>query len=209
MSTKRLAIIAATFAAFALTACSPASPQDVAPEKDDDGTVITDFGQVSETEGPVGGIDEALPTTADVDENWISAPWALAGTVDKDSVEVPIIYVWGNQQCEAHATYAPEGSAEGNPVFGLEETEQTVTIGSYVVSTLEGSPCPTPALYAYKWGTIKLAEPLGDRKLVHAGLAERYADFDWSARTSFGVSGAQSGATDAATDAATAEESNQ
>jgi len=115
---------------------------------------------------------EELVTQAKPDSGWLSAPWGLGMEVGPDSTTVPIIYVAGDALC-----YGPAG-------FTLDESGSKVTIGAYTKLVDLGedhdpADCPTNPVAAWKYGHIVLAEPLGNRELVHAGLNDIYAEFVW------------------------------
>ncbi|MDR0593641.1 MAG: hypothetical protein LBG60_10400, partial [Bifidobacteriaceae bacterium] len=63
--------------------------------------------------------------------------------------------------------------------FTLDESDSQVVVGVYVTKVEGATDCPADPARAFKWGTVKLAEPLGGRELVHAGLDEPYVGFVW------------------------------
>jgi hypothetical protein len=164
-------VLTAALAALALAGCGASGSDENKTGKphDDDGTVPSlVLPAPSEEGGPVEGMDEVLQTAAKAEGAWVSAPWALAAAPDKASTDLQIVYVAGDTACYAHAG------------FTLEESDSKVTLGSYTTKNPDVSACPTSPAGAFKWGTVKLGQPLGDRTLVHAGVADLYSDFNWS-----------------------------
>ncbi|MDR0626527.1 MAG: hypothetical protein LBG11_04575 [Bifidobacteriaceae bacterium] len=169
MRKRTLALLSGLIAAVTLTACGGDSETDTGDPITDDGSIPKSL-LLGPTTGPddqLVGLDEELKTAEKPEDGWISAPWADAATPDPEQAELRIIYVAGDTECYAHAG------------FTAQETNSEVTIGSYVKKAEGASGCPSSPAAAYKWGTVKLAEPLGDRKLVHAGVANLYKDFAW------------------------------
>jgi hypothetical protein len=121
------------------------------------------------------GLSRALTTAAKPEDGWISAPWILATKTTEKSTEIQIKYIAGDTVCTG-----PAG-------FTLEEDSSKVTIGAYVKkvdrddAAAKATPCPTNinAERGEEWGSIKLAEPLGSRELIHAGLDKSFDGFKW------------------------------
>ncbi|MCL2802451.1 MAG: hypothetical protein FWD29_00630 [Micrococcales bacterium] len=153
--------LCATLAAGALTACS----NDVGPPTENTG-MITPFTIEDDF------FDEVVETQGKPGKGWLSAPWGVGAKIDAKSTKIPIIYVAGDTACTG-----PAG-------FTLKESKDEVTIGVYTIEVeREGKdaekPCPTNPAGVFKYGSVKLSEPLGDRKLMHAGLEKRYQEFKW------------------------------
>jgi hypothetical protein len=131
------------------------------PKVDDGATVLK-----VDPEQPDNGLDEVLETAVEPEDGWVS-PWSLAVEPSPDAGELVITYVAGDTQC-----YGPAG-------FTLEESDSQVTVGAYVVQVEGAADCPDDPARATKWGTVKLAQPLGERELVHAGVAQLFDGFSW------------------------------
>ncbi|MDR2379980.1 MAG: hypothetical protein LBE08_02185, partial [Bifidobacteriaceae bacterium] len=152
-----LAYLAAVCAALALAGCGDQVGEQgkTGQPYDDDGTVPAQLLPApSGDDAVVEGLDEPLQVAAEPASGWLSAPWALAGPLDEASTEAAIIYVAGDAGCYAHAG------------FTLDESGSKVTIGSYTAEVPEATDCPANPAGAFKWGTIKLGQPLGERALV-------------------------------------------
>ncbi|MDR2380057.1 MAG: hypothetical protein LBE08_02585 [Bifidobacteriaceae bacterium] len=167
MRTKTLSVLLAAGAALVGCASSDAEAQAGEPVKDDGRVLDYVLPAPAEDGGVPEGLDEVLVAAGRADSGWISAPWALAAKPGPDATEIQIVYVAGDITCYSHAG------------FTLDESNSKVTIGSYTVKSADTSPCPEQPPAAVKWGTIKLGEPLGERTLVHAGVAALYEDFAW------------------------------
>ncbi|MDR3359945.1 MAG: hypothetical protein LBO20_04735 [Bifidobacteriaceae bacterium] len=166
MPKTSLALLAA--AAMALTACGSGDKSETGPPRNDDGTVVGLLVPAPlEPDSEPEGLDLKLTTQPSARPDWISAPWALATKPAKDSVEIRIVYVAGDTKC-----YGPAG-------FTVEETDTKVAIGAYTLKQPDSSACPSQPASAFKWGTIALGKPLGERALVHQGVATVYDGFDW------------------------------
>ncbi|MDR1186177.1 MAG: hypothetical protein LBK95_01765 [Bifidobacteriaceae bacterium] len=150
-----------------LTACGGGGGETTQESKVDDGLIPTMVIPAPDDSGEVPGMDAELPTLAKAEDGWISAPWAVAATPDVDSKDLQIVYVDGDTQCYAHVGFA------------LDESKSKVVLGTYV-QKVSDEDCPEDPARAFKWGTIKLQDALGDRELTHAGLGEVYASFDWN-----------------------------
>ncbi|MDR2378003.1 MAG: hypothetical protein LBD70_01060 [Bifidobacteriaceae bacterium] len=158
---KSPVIILAALAAAALTACGDAGDGDTDKPQVDDGTVVVrDPTQLE-------ALDAELATEPQPGEGWLSAPWGNVSMPRADSQELQIYYVAGDTECYAHAG------------FTLDESDSQVTLGSYVHKVEGATDCPENPARAFKWGTVKLANPLGERQLVHAALDDPYRDYVW------------------------------
>ncbi|MDR2113673.1 MAG: hypothetical protein LBO75_00140 [Bifidobacteriaceae bacterium] len=167
MRFRTAALVAAL--ALVLTACGDSKNQgENAKPHPDKGTVpAVLLPQPKESDEPPEGLDEVLKTQGKPDDGWLSAPWAQAAKDQKKSTDLAIIYVDGDTKCYGHAG------------FTLDESSSKVTVGSYVKKVEGAKDCPKNPAGAFKWGTVKLAEPLGDRELVHEGIDQQYSDFTW------------------------------
>jgi hypothetical protein len=169
MRKSPLTLLVVGIAAVALTACgNGGDDKDASKPHDDDGIIPNQIlPPPSEDSGEIVGMDEVLPTVAKPESGWLSAPWALASQADKAATEIQIVYVDGDTRCYGHAG------------FTLDESNSKVTVGSYTAKDPDGADCPSNPAGAFKWGTVKLAEPLGDRTLVHVGVDSLYSGFSW------------------------------
>ncbi|MDR1633691.1 MAG: hypothetical protein LBS27_01945 [Bifidobacteriaceae bacterium] len=149
--------------ATALSGCGSSGGDETETNepKVDDGTVVVGDPKALDQ------LDEELPIADKVEEGWISAPWGNVTKPDPDSQELQIYYVDGDTVCYGHAG------------FSLDEADSKVTVGVYVLKVPDATDCPANPARAFKWGTVKLAKPLGDRELVHVGLQTPYQDFVW------------------------------
>jgi hypothetical protein len=169
-----VAILLAAFTVAALPACAS---KDDPPDPEAAGEAVQDAGVIPHglvprpaKPGDPTGLEAILATEPQPKDGWVSAPWALAATPDKSSKQIQIIYVAGDMAC-----YGAIG-------FTLDESKSKVTIGSYLERSGPQTVCPgEPA--AWKWGTIELANELGDRELVHAGVANMFKDYTWDRHT--------------------------
>jgi hypothetical protein len=160
--------VIATAAVLGLSACGSGGGRESGDPFEDDGVLMNAMIPApAEDDGVPEGLDEVLPTEAKPQTEWVSAPWALASEPDKDATEIQVVYVAGDAKC-----YGPAG-------FTLDESGSKVTIGAYTIKVPDAEDCPANPAAAFKWGAIKLAEPLGSRKLIHAGLGEPYRGFTW------------------------------
>jgi hypothetical protein len=166
----------AAAAALIMAACSPGTDDTPKPGQDTDDTgqlVDRLLPQPFGADGTVEGLDEVLETTTQPDESWVSAPWALVAATTPEATEIKIMYLAASSGC-----YTAGG-------FTLNETDANVVIGSYLTRAEGAADCAStgPAGReggtALKWGTINLARPLGQRTLVHAGLAAYFQAFQW------------------------------
>ncbi|MDR3106661.1 MAG: hypothetical protein LBU05_00440 [Bifidobacteriaceae bacterium] len=185
---KSLAIV---LICFTVTACGSGGGDEVTvgEPKLDDSTVsglnpddldqldteLTRLPQPGESLAPDGQA-EGLP--AKPEDGWISAPWVSVVKPDPNSQGIQILYVAGDVECH------------GSAGFTLEETDSKVTLGAYVFKSQQASECPDNGSIASKWGTVKLAKPLGDRELYHAGLDEPFADLSFDPTRQLWVRGA-------------------
>jgi hypothetical protein len=151
-----------------LTACGGNGGGTNKEAKSDDGVIpALVFPAPEEPDALPVGMDAELPAQAKAEDDWLSAPWAIALVPDPDSQDLMIAYVDGDTICLGHAG------------FTLDETKSKVTVGAYVKRVAD-KDCPDDPARAFKWGTIKLAQPLGDRELMHTGVDEIYKDFSWT-----------------------------
>ncbi|MDR2347875.1 MAG: hypothetical protein LBD90_04515 [Bifidobacteriaceae bacterium] len=169
MSKTRLGAVAVA-AALALAACAAGDEETkIGEPQEDDGTVAgLLLPSPPQDDAVPEGLDEKLPTAAQAEDGWISAPWALAAAPSKDAVELQIIYVAGDTEC-----YGPAG-------FTLDESDSKVTVGAYTAKRADAKDCPSQPAGAFKWGTVALGRPLGQRALEHAGVAALYDGFSWA-----------------------------
>ncbi|MDR2453785.1 MAG: hypothetical protein LBD51_04415 [Bifidobacteriaceae bacterium] len=168
MRNKPWVVLAGALAALGLAACGSAGDEQTTKPYDDDGTIpVALLPAPQGEEAAVEGLEETLATAAKAEAGWVSAPWALAAPAVKDATELQIIYVAGDTTC-----YSAAG-------FTLDESNSKVTVGAYTLKVEGAQDCPANPAGAFKWGTIKLGQPLGERALVHAGVDEIYQDFSW------------------------------
>ncbi|MDR2373691.1 MAG: hypothetical protein LBD77_06275 [Bifidobacteriaceae bacterium] len=158
----------ASLLALGAGGCGGSDEAKITDPRPDDGAAVL----MVQPDTPDNGLDRELETTTEPEDFWLSAPWAVAVAPSADADEIVITYVDGDTQCYAHTG------------FTVDETDSKVTIGAYVgkvagAGTESGNPCPDNPARAFKWGTVKLKEPLGERELFHAGLAELFQDFTW------------------------------
>ncbi|MDR2565969.1 MAG: hypothetical protein LBC97_07900 [Bifidobacteriaceae bacterium] len=149
--------------ATTLSACGSGGGEETKtsePQVDDGTVVVRDPAELAQ-------LDEELPTGDKPEDGWISAPWGNVAKPAPDSQELQIYYVDGDTVCYGHAG------------FTLEESDSKVTVGVYVLKVPDAGDCPSDPARAFKWGTVKLAKPLGDRELVHAALEDPYINFEW------------------------------
>ncbi|MDR1442287.1 MAG: hypothetical protein LBJ02_07870 [Bifidobacteriaceae bacterium] len=150
-----------------LTACGGEGGK-TGKEETDDGTIPQMLlPELAAPDDPIPGIDEDLGVSDKAEKDWISAPWADMVKQDTAASDLKIIYVDGDTRCYQHAG------------FTVKESKSKVTVAAYVKTVEGGKDCPKEPAKAFKWGTLKLAEPLGSRELIHAGVSEIFNGFTW------------------------------
>ena len=158
--------------AFSLIVCAALAMGALAACGDDGGESSVDQGVVKPWPIEENSFGEVLKMQDKPEAGWLSAPWGLGQEVNQDSRTVSIVYVAGDTQC-----YGPAG-------FTLVETKNRVIIGAYTIAVTPDDdaspePCPDSPARAWKYGTVQLAEPLGNRQLAHAPVNALYADYTW------------------------------
>ncbi|MDR1799876.1 MAG: hypothetical protein LBR19_08390 [Bifidobacteriaceae bacterium] len=155
-----IALTTAALAALTLAGCGGDNANS-GPPVEDTGTVppavVVSIEGISEDD-PDYPLNEQLVVSPEVGSGWISAPWGLAGETSASTTAIQLVYVAGETVCYGHAG------------FTVSETDDRVTIGSYLVKVDEPAGECQDGLWARKAGTITLSEPLGTRALYHAGV---------------------------------------